>query len=401
MLLLTCMHKKFIHIAFDSIFLDYTIDQFETIVPGESNYIVDTSNNYNDIKYIKQKQKITPVNLDNDDLRTMFIKDFPIDAVLILHCLNQNMIDIVNRINKNNKIVWIAWGAEVNSLPKLRKNYYLPRTKAILDELNPPSLRSKMYVLLPELHQILYKLKRKVDHPTTQKLKALKRINYAGIFVKEDFDLFNTTYNLKMNWLWYCYYNIDDTIGNTNKTNSYNRTNNILIGNSADPRNNHIDAFNLLDNFNLGAKKIICPLSYGTNLEGYVDKVILEGRNMFNDNFSPLIEFMPLNEYNEIISSCDIVIFNHNLQQAVGNIISAIWQGAKVYLNNINPLISYFKRIGIKIFSIQDELTHKNPDALLGLTENQIIRNKDMLRQELSKESVYKNTERLILQLKN
>jgi len=84
------------------------------------------------------------------------------------------------------------------------------------------------------------------------------------------------------------------------------------------------------------------PLSYG-------DEVCKENTNaigvqLFGSQFQPLIDFMPIDKYNETISSCSIVIMNHLRQQAVGNIITMMWMGAKIFLHKQNPVYQFLIR---------------------------------------------------------
>ncbi|MGE0090007.1 MAG: TDP-N-acetylfucosamine:lipid II N-acetylfucosaminyltransferase [Bacteroidales bacterium] len=388
------MSKKFIHIAFDSIFLDYTIEQFETIIPGNSQYFIDVPNTEYNIKHIKNVEKINTIVFNDPKIKDSFIRDLNNEHIVILHCLNQNMIDIVNKATSDNMFVWIVWGAEVNSLPLLSKNNYQPYTKRILKQINNPSLKSILYQKFPKFHQLLYKIKNGQIHPTVQKIKAINRINYAGIFVKEDFDIFNSTYHFNLKWLWYCYYNIEDTVGA--ELPNINQSNNILIGNSSNPTNNHIDAFHWLKEHELGNRKIFCPLSYGTDSTTYVENVIKEGTHLFGDNFVPLKDFLPLEKYNEILATCSLIIMNQTRQQAVGNIITSLWNGAKLFLNEENPVYKHLIKIGVKVYSIQNNLCISNQTILASLNEKDILDNRNVLMKYFSKNAVLDRTRQMI-----
>ncbi|MET4161017.1 dTDP-N-acetylfucosamine:lipid II N-acetylfucosaminyltransferase [Marinobacterium sp. MBR-111] len=113
---------------------------------------------------------------------------------------------------------------------------------------------------------------------------------------------------------------------------------NILIGNSADPNNNHIEAFEMLLPFKEEGVKIYLPLSYGD--KKYAQKVIKMGYDWFGDKFKPLTEFMPFDEYLSLLCSIDIAIFNHRRQQAMGNTITLLGLGKTVY---IRPEVSQWK----------------------------------------------------------
>jgi hypothetical protein len=137
---------------------------------------------------------------------------------------------------------------------------------------------------------------------------------------------------------------------------------------------------------NLPDSKLIVPLSYG--FKNYAEDVIQSGKEIFGENFSPITEFLPYQKYDEIVGSCGIVIMNHYRQQAVGNILMALYKGAKVYLRNSNILFKYFKRIGCHIFSIDDDLRNENPDAFVLLEPEQVESNRRVLRSEIELDKI-------------
>jgi hypothetical protein len=127
----------------------------------------------------------------------------------------------------------------------------------------------------------------------------------------------------------------------------------IQVGNSADPTNNHIEILEKLSKFKDKKIKIICPLSYGN--KEYREKVIEKGKEIFSNNFIPLIDFMPFEKYMKLLNKIDIAIFNHKRQQAVGNITSLLGFGKKVYIRDDITTWDLFKDIGIKVFSTNNE----------------------------------------------
>ncbi|XID91108.1 TDP-N-acetylfucosamine:lipid II N-acetylfucosaminyltransferase [Paenibacillaceae bacterium WGS1546] len=106
----------------------------------------------------------------------------------------------------------------------------------------------------------------------------------------------------------------------------------VQVGNSADPSNNHIEVFEKLKNYNNKSIEIICPLSYGIN--EYRDEVIKLGKKLFGIKFRPIITMMTHNQYLHFLSTIDVAIFNHNRQQAMGNIITLLGLGKKVYIRS-------------------------------------------------------------------
>lgn len=104
----------------------------------------------------------------------------------------------------------------------------------------------------------------------------------------------------------------------------------IQIGNSADSSNNHLEVLEKLQIYKHMDIEIICPLSYGDKV--YAKKVINKGKELFGDKFIPIVEFMPFDNYLDILAKIDIAIFNHKRQQAMGNITTLLGLGKKVYI---------------------------------------------------------------------
>lgn len=127
----------------------------------------------------------------------------------------------------------------------------------------------------------------------------------------------------------------------------------IQVGNSANPTNNHIEIFNKLENFKDEPIEVICPLSYG-NPE-YRERVIEEGSKIFGDKFKPLEDFIPFEEYLELLAKIDIAIFNHERQQAMGNIITLLGLGKKVYIRDDITTWEFCIDHGLKVNSSNED----------------------------------------------
>lgn len=106
----------------------------------------------------------------------------------------------------------------------------------------------------------------------------------------------------------------------------------ILVGNSADPSNEHVEVLRMLREQGNTNVKVFVPLSYG-NAE-YAQNVIKEGRSLLGDRFVPLRNFMPYNDYLQMLAGIDIAIFNHRRQQGMGNIIALLGMGKTVCIRS-------------------------------------------------------------------
>lgn len=125
---------------------------------------------------------------------------------------------------------------------------------------------------------------------------------------------------------------------------------NIQIGNSADPSNNHFEILEWLLPFRDHNIAIYAPLSYGD--QNYAQSLIKAAETHFGDKFKPIIDFMPFDGYLEFLDKIDIAIFNHRRQQGMGNIITLLGLGKKVYLRNDVTPWNTFERIGVKVYDV-------------------------------------------------
>lgn len=156
---------------------------------------------------------------------------------------------------------------------------------------------------------------------------------------------------------------------------------NILVGNSTDPTNNHLEIFNILENQIDKINQIFCPLSYGIFQE-YKDLVIQEGIKKFDKKFVPITEFMSIKEYTNFLKNIDVAIFKHNRQQAIGVTLSLLSLGKIVYISKKTTSYNSLKERGFCIFDV--DLIVKD-----GMNFNRNVSdNKELLQKYYSKEQL-------------
>jgi len=125
---------------------------------------------------------------------------------------------------------------------------------------------------------------------------------------------------------------------------------NILVGNSADPTNSHVEIFEKLKPYKDQNIQIVCPLSYG-QIE-YAERIAELGKELFGDKFTPLIDFMPFEKYLEFLGKIDIAVFAHKRQQAMGNMTTLLGLGKKVYLRSDVTPWEFYSKLGVKVFDV-------------------------------------------------
>jgi dTDP-N-acetylfucosamine:lipid II N-acetylfucosaminyltransferase len=125
----------------------------------------------------------------------------------------------------------------------------------------------------------------------------------------------------------------------------------VLLGNSATASNNHLEALDWLRS-RAGNARLIVPLSYGD--AAYGQRIAALGRERFGERLDALTGWMALADYNERIRHCGFVVMNHRRQQAVGNVTSALYKGATVYLRRENPLFGFLAGLGVCLREIDN-----------------------------------------------
>lgn len=220
------------------------------------------------------------------------------------------------------------------------------------------------------------------------KKRLIKKLRHFISLFKGDFELVKEKYHTS-GTLHECIAYPGQLFENTalSAGNNHSQTTCILVGNSADHGNNHTEALQIIkDKIKQDEDiKIICPLSYGSDYTAnHVEQL---GIKLFANKFIALRKFIPFEDYNQLLNTVDIAVFNHKRQQAVGNVTSMLAKGKKVYLHPANVLFNYFYALDIQVFDI-------NKFNLERMEEQVRNRNIEQMKKHFS-------TEVYIQQLKN
>lgn len=372
--------KKIIHIASDEKFINSAYWQFNTVFPNQNIFYLLVDNPEGILEHVERTDDF---KLVGKNLQT--IKDFAQDlgnpAIICFHGLDYFRSIILNMLSKETKVIWFLWGMEIHNNPKIAKNLEICGASTY-STFYASSKKKKFIGGFKNLfRQLFYKLTLKGDSAPNAIYKALKKADYCAILYQEEFQYVKERIKTDIKYFKFSYYPIELMVRDKNaRANS----DNILLGNSASESNNHLEAFQILQELPLKERKVIVPLSYGNS---NYRKVILErGKRALNGNFEPLVDFMPLHVYNTFLEQCGIVIMNHYRQQAVGNVLTMLWMGAKVYLDERNSLYHYLKRIGVYVFSVQEDLRKDNPNLFSLLSTAKRDTNRKILETEIGQD---------------
>lgn len=369
--------KYIIHIFDDEKFVDVAIELLDETAPQNvfNKYIV--LSDKDELKFVKSRE-IEKVSISNLASIANII-NFQFEYVFF-HALTASKISILNSLNAKVKKVWLLWGYDLyTEWNVLNYNIYDSDTKKLL-KYNKSFIRGifrnfKTFSFLQKyFNGIIFK---KIY--ASKFIDVVKKIDFFAPIVENEFKYVKSI-NPDIKFISFRYGYIEHFFDTTTEDN--NRIN-ILVGNSADPANNHYSVMKKLSHLDLKNRKIIVPLSYSGNKE-YVDKIKEVGYELFGENFIPLEDFIPLSKYNEILSSCGHAFFNHIRQQALGNIISLAYQGVKIYLNPKSPVYHFFYK-KLFVFNINKKI---NLDQ--NLTEKQTENNREVIKSYFSKQYVLK-----------
>lgn len=344
-----------LHLVLDDKFTDYTIKQFDTYHNSDYLIVQDTP-----LCMVKQKEALTQVSYLSREYNEIRDNLSRYNAIIIHGLYTPWQADFILAAPPFVKIAWCMWGGEVYQRPDICMSFLAPWNKRLqkLRDWIKGNNRGKIY-----------------NVPT----EVFSRVDYLLSDEYEEFQ-FACNYFHKTDWryLWYNYYSIEETLGTL--MNSYVDGNNILLGHNAGIRTNHIDGFFAAKKLNLHGRKIVSVMAYGDSW--YRHSLMKIGKLLFGKQFQAQVDFLPRNQYNEMLRSCPTVVFPTYKPEAMGNCLTALWMGARLYMYECNMQYQYFKRLGLKVFTIDRDFNRKNKQVFEPLSQQDILYNREILMRE-------------------
>ena len=279
-----------------------------------------------------------------------------------VHFLSSSIAYILYKTRLSKKpCYWIMWGADFYGLPAFSDQYYLTRSKPFAWKNNGIKSKFIQFLGLPSSKYVM---------------NIFKDIDFF-IGYEEEYALTQMALKHKMNFLpWEYYFNIEEL--DTPPINQGQGT--ILLGNSDDPMNNHLDCLDTLEKIIQEDQKIIIPVAGAK--ANYLAK-IKEYQLNTKANIVLVEKFMNKEAFFEMMSEVSFVVYGHLRQQGVGTIIPLLFSGKKAFLWDANPLKGILTRWGLDISSL-DSIS--NQDLKL-LSSNEVEKQRKALREILSVES--------------
>lgn len=382
---------KVVHFVTDDKFIDSVIEMFESIpwinnsyywvTARESSTYVQTSI----VKTIKEK----------DIAAKLLCEEF--SDVVVLHSLGSLPNDIIVKINEKIRVMWFSWGGDLYS--NIWPEHKLIKIENRIKDSYANGLYNLYRGLYATKHFIKYAFEGKIFRNHRKIFRdAVKRIDYySGVFPVE-YDLIHK-YNKDI----FRAKRIDFNYTKKIKVQDYDfcdtESHGILVGNSASCLLNHCDVFERLKSFDLKGKRVIVPLSYETENRIYLNRVKKKGHKLLGSSFEPVEEFMKFDDFCRFLKNCSVAIFDIEQQAATGTIALCLGLGMKVFLPQTSVSYSFYKSLGVRVFTIETELTESEVND--NLLPSERILNREIVVSYFSYENVLKRIEKSFYTIAN
>lgn len=343
-----------LHITHDDKFIDFFIARAKQNLNDVQRFVIYVPGEGYKLKFVKNPEVLTAPLYSKKFDET--VGDLSTYHTIYIHYLSEELLEFISSIPEGINVVWIFWGADVFDLPDFRKGHYLEFTSSFLNRKD--IARSTVAKGILRLKEIKKKYHELVNLREYQ--KAIKRVDFFAHYIYEDYLIIKKYFQAGFSYIDFTYGTVEQFTFQFNPDTALGETN-ILIGNSANPANNHLDAIQLLFDVHLEHSKVYVPLSYSGS-EEYISHVISGGKAILGDKFTPLPDFLTTEEYHAILKSVGFAIMAHKRSQAWGNLIALLWKGVKVFMCGESNLYKSLKGLGFKIYTLNeiDEFSFKN-----------------------------------------
>lgn len=347
-----------LHLIPDEKFADYVIHQF--LDSNMKSRLILVTNGI-DVPVAKEYMQVQVVVPNSEEFKNLLLTLTQYSAVVFHGLFWPWQEQIIKIIPTQVKVAWMFWGGEIYGQKDLQTNFLSHSSRLLLRWRNLK-------------HFFWGNGGRNIEYSVP--IECFMRIDYCLTDIPMECEFASLYLHHPMRMLWYNYYSIEETLGE-GLLSERCVGNGIFIGNSATIENNHLDVFVKLATLPIREHKLVVPLSYGAPwYRNFINKV---GHSLFGMQFYPLLDFMERSEYNRTMLSCNTMVMPHFRAQAQGNIITGLWLGMRVYLYERNVAYQYFKKLGVKIYSIDKDLNKHNPYLFAPMEEVDIVCNRAIL----------------------
>ena len=372
----------------DEKFTDTIIDQFEAVAPNKSVYFVEVKDNNCKLKYVKSQNKNIIFDTIDSERFDKIKSNLPNYNVVVLHNLIRSYRQqVVKGASKDVRFHWMVWGSDYYNLINSEKYLLSYSSKKYIRKHKNINWYIGKYITnqLPLFNFLLKKEAKSYNKKDYSKL--FDKIASFSTVIPNEAEMINKILKKRQSYIPLKYGFLENLILTDESLvcNDYN----FFVGNSATPSNNHIEAIEEIMKYKK-SQNLYIPISYGNIKYG---KFLKDHFSEMKSDIYFMEDFIDIKSYNEILLKCGNVVMNHYRQQAMGNIIIALYNGARVFLNKKSPVFLYLRRLGIKFFDVEQDL--QRLDLLPTFTEL-ANHNRPILRTIYSNEKVLDETKNFV-----
>lgn len=249
-----------------------------------------------------------------------------------------------------NELNWMVWGADL---------YNLPSVHSPLFEKNTLNRYIKWNF---SLNDVLYRAKISLLHEPWRS-KAYSKVDHVLTWMTSEYDFAVGHLPLVKPAHKFFFYENDlpyhalDEVMTARSVGQENEKPLYILGNSATPELNHLDAVACMEARGVVADLCV-PVSYGSRKYA----AFLKRNLSFSGGEVRFIDrFMPFKDYLQFLCEADGLIMNNIRPQGYGNIFMMMYLGKQIFLNSKNPSTHDLDENGLRWKSIREV---KDPDSV-------------------------------------
>lgn len=371
--------KNILHIVPDDKFIDVAIMLMDTVTNVSNMYVCPVDEEHVEqqgFRFITLKERVSLFSISK---LNQLLDEVPVDIVAF-HTLPFCFYEYVLRIPKSIKIWWLIWGYDIYTNtsdydipPIIPLQLYKPQTKNYIKSRFSPTLTTgikrtaKILMNYNGNRDRANKIKKETSVAKLMRQSVLERIDYVSTVLPIEYEMLSKIKRFNAEYIPFQYpFKPQDSTFHRLPQASY-----ILVGNSSDSTNNHLDVIQLIRKRSID-NVLYLPLAYGD--AGY--KKYLIAQTAGQKNILIQDDFISREEYISILSNCKAAVFGHIRQQALGNIVIMMMLGLKVFLYKDSICYKYFKANGYLVFSVEKDLNKESIEQALSEDEVEINRTK-------------------------
>ena len=363
--------KRILHLGYDDKFYPGVIYNYKGIEGISNLFIAYKTDKSAPLMYLKESEDLCIIHKMSDLKAEICKGDYD---VIMVHSLNYYYWDVIRKIPRDKILIWISYGYDIYSPGPFGVDYQLiqidsllPITKKVYNKKKPFMASIKYHIAHIVLSIRWWRYGRKI----------IERVNYFQ-------PVFHLEYEMLRKLPYFIakeYYspNYNPRWGNFSDKPKKGDLGAIQLCNSAGEYGNHLDAWEAIKEFVPSEQEIIMPLSYGVkSYANYVKDTIIKDHH----NTTVLEDFVPREDYFEIINRSTCFVHGAIRQHAMANVYNALSTGRKVFLFKESIIYKYLISNGCVVFPIEDIdcNSFKTP-----LTQEEHCKNVEALKEKIYK----------------